>query len=63
MDGNRPKFVEVNGRYEVLEQSQDGTVLLGPDTSAEAIMRRGGSRPMTAEEFERHFGDLRTGPA
>lgn len=34
----------LSGRYEVLEKGEDGTVLLGPDTSAEATMRRSGSR-------------------
>jgi hypothetical protein len=53
----------VNGRYEVLEQGEDGTIVLGPDTSADAIMRRLGSTPMTEQEFERAFGDLPTGPA
>jgi hypothetical protein len=34
--------------------------VIGPDTSAEAIHRRQGSRPATAQEFEQHFGDLPT---
>jgi hypothetical protein len=30
----------------------------GTDLSAKAILARHGERPLTAEEFERHFGDL-----
>ena len=32
----------------------------GTDLSAKAILARHGERPLTAEEFERHFGDLPT---
>jgi hypothetical protein len=67
VDEIRPPIVEVTGavtgRYELLEQSEDGTIMLGPDPSAEAILRRQNSRPATAEEFEAAFGDLPTGDA
>lgn len=53
----------VSGRFELLEQAEDGTIVLGPDTSAEAITRRQNSRPATDEEFEAAFGDLPTGDA
>jgi hypothetical protein len=53
----------VTGRYEVLEEREDGTVVLSPDTSIGAIMRRLGSTRATDEEFEAAFGDLPTGPA
>ncbi len=46
------------GEYVVAERHPDGSVLLAPDTSAEAIRGRLGTRAMTAEEFEQHFGDL-----
>jgi hypothetical protein len=36
-------------------RSADGT-----DLSAKAILARHGERPLTAGEFERHFGDLPT---
>jgi len=49
-----------NGRYEVREQHDDGTLLIAPDTSLEAIMRRLDSRPATAEEFQAALGDLPT---
>lgn len=32
----------------------------GTDLSAKAILARHGERPLTAEEFELHFGDLPT---
>ena len=55
-------FVEVTGavtgHYEVIEHRPDGTIVLGPDTSAAAISERLGTRPMTTDEFEQHFGDL-----
>lgn len=67
MDENSLPIVEVTGalegRYEVLEQAEDGTVVLGPDTSIEAIMRRTGTEPVSQEEFQELFGDLPTGAA
>jgi hypothetical protein len=51
---------DVNGEYIVDEVLADGRLVIGPDTSAEAIHRRQGSRPATAQEFEQHFGDLPT---
>ncbi len=33
---------------------------LVPDTDIEAIRKRLGTEPMSAEEFELHFGDLPT---
>jgi hypothetical protein len=32
----------------------------GTDLSAKAILARHGATPLSAEEFERHFGDLPT---
>lgn len=46
------------GDYIVAERHPDGSVLLAPDTSVAAIRRRAGTRPMTPEEFEQHFGHL-----
>ena len=42
------------------ERLEDGRLALCPDTSVAAIFRRVGGRPMTPEEFERHFGHLPT---
>lgn len=65
VDGSRIVEVTgaVSGRYEVLEEREDGTVVLGPDTSIAAIRRRLGTQPVSAEEFNELFGDLPTGPA
>jgi hypothetical protein len=46
------------GDYIVAERHPDGTVVLAPDTSIEAIRRRSGTEPMSADEFEQHFGAL-----
>jgi hypothetical protein len=48
----------VAGDYIVAERHPDGTVVLAPDTSIAAIRKRLGTRPMTSEEFEEHFGEL-----
>ncbi len=53
----------VTGRYELQERSEDGTIVLRPDTSAAAIMRRLASEPVSTEEFDSAFGDLLTGDA
>lgn len=50
----------VAGSYVVEEQEEDGSLLLRPDTSIEAIRRRVGGRPATREEFERELGHLPT---
>jgi hypothetical protein len=46
------------GDYIVVEHNPDGSLVLAPDTSIEAIRRRTGTRPMTPEEFEERFGHL-----
>ena len=46
------------GEYVVEERHADGTLVLAPATSIEAIRQRLGTRPMAAEEFDEHFGDL-----
>jgi hypothetical protein len=51
---------DLNGEYVVDEVLADGRLVIRPDTSAQAIHRRQGSRPATAAEFEAHFGDLPT---
>lgn len=48
----------VAGDYIVAERHPDGSVLLAPDTSIEAIRKRTGTQRMNPEEFERHFGHL-----
>jgi hypothetical protein len=51
---------DVNGEYVVTDQQPDGELTLVPDTSIAAVRQRLGTEPMSAEEFERHFGDLPT---
>lgn len=67
LDQTRRPIVEVtgalHGRYELQERRDGGSIVLKPDLSDAAIFEREGGRPMTAEEFERAFGDLPTGPA
>jgi hypothetical protein len=48
----------VAGDYVVAERHPDGTVVLAPDTSIEAIRKRVGTRPMTPKEFDEYFGQL-----
>ena len=43
---------DLTGDYVVTEQHEDGKLVLEPDTSASAILRRMDARPATAEEFD-----------
>ena len=49
---------EIAGDYVVAERNEDGSVLLTPDTTVEAIHERLGTKPASEAEFEEHFGDL-----
>jgi hypothetical protein len=51
---------DIAGEYIVIDKRPDGELTLAPDTSITAIRKRLGSEPMSAQEFERHFGDLPT---
>lgn len=42
--------------YVVMNEEPDGTLILRPDTSAEAIRKRLGGVPVTIEEFEAEYG-------
>jgi hypothetical protein len=46
------------GEYVVLEERDDGSLVVAPDTSAEAIRRRHGMTPATLEEFEGEYGPI-----
>jgi hypothetical protein len=48
------------GEYVIEEERPDGRLVLVPDLSVKAILARHGATPMSAENFERHFGDLPT---
>ena len=50
----------INGRYEVREERTDGTLVIAPDTSIDAIRARHGSRPATRKEIDDLFGELPT---
>jgi hypothetical protein len=49
---------DVSGEYIVVEKREDGSLLLQPDTSMEAIRRRHNATPATLEEFEAEYGPL-----
>ena len=52
------------GDYTVESVRADGTVVLKAiDAGAQAMHQRLGVAPVSDEEFERHLGDLPTGPA
>ena len=46
------------GDYVVLEERDDGSLLLGPDTSVEAMRRRHDLTPATLEEFVAEYGPI-----
>ena len=49
---------DLSGEYVVVEQRDDGSVLVKPDTSMAAIHRRHGLTPTTLEEFEAEYGPV-----
>lgn len=51
---------DITGEYLVETRRSDGRLVLVPDTSADAILARHYARPLSADDFERHFGDLPT---
>lgn len=51
---------DLSGEYVVDEVLDDGRLVIRPDTSAQAINRRLGLEPITAAQFDAHFGHLPT---
>lgn len=49
---------DVSGEYVIVEKREDGSLVLEPDTSMEAIRRRHDATPATLEEFEAEYGPL-----
>ncbi len=47
-----------SGDYVVVEERDDGSMIVAPDTSADAILRRLEMTPATLEGFEAEFGPL-----
>lgn len=43
---------DIAGEYVVEDRRPDGRLLLAPDTSWEAILRRGGGRELSDEEYQ-----------
>jgi hypothetical protein len=56
---------DVEGSYVIEEALADGRFVVAPEwpskeTSAEAILERAGAKPLSPEEFDKHFGHLPT---
>ncbi len=49
---------DISGDYVVVETRDDGSVVVRPDTSMDAILRRQNLTPATLEEFEAEFGPI-----
>jgi hypothetical protein len=47
-----------SGDYVVVEERPDGSLVVAPDTSAEAILRRHDMTPATLQEFEAEYGPV-----
>lgn len=46
------------GNYVVLEERQDGSLVVSPETQADAMLRRQGLTPATLEEWEAEYGPV-----
>jgi hypothetical protein len=49
---------DVSGEYVVVEKRDDGSLVVAPDTSVQAMLTRHGMEPATLEEFEAEFGPI-----
>lgn len=49
---------DVSGEYVIVERREDGSLVLEPDTSMEATLRRHNATPATLEEFEAEYGPV-----
>ena len=47
-----------SGNYVIVEEREDGLLILAPDASMAAIRRRHGLEPATLAEFEAEYGPL-----
>jgi hypothetical protein len=47
-----------SGEYIITEERPDGTLVLEPDTSAAAILRRLGHEPASLEDFQAAHGPI-----
>jgi hypothetical protein len=48
----------MSGDYVIVEKREDGSLVLQPDTSIEAIRRRHDATPATLEDFEAEYGPV-----
>jgi hypothetical protein len=46
------------GDYVVIEERQDGSLVVAPETQADAMLRRHGLTPATLEEWEAEYGPV-----
>jgi hypothetical protein len=46
------------GEYIIVEERDDGSLVLKPDTSMEAIRRRHNATPATIQDFEAEYGPV-----
>lgn len=46
------------GDYLVVEERQDGSLVVAPETRADAMLRRQGLTPATLEEWEAEYGPV-----
>ena len=46
------------GDYVVIEERQDGSLVVAPETPADAMLRRHGMTPATLEEWEAEYGPV-----
>lgn len=49
---------DMSGDYVIVEKRDDGSLVLEPDTSIEAIRRRHNAMPAALEEFEAEYGPV-----
>lgn len=49
---------DVSGEYIIVKKREDGSLVLQPDTSTDAIRRRHNATPATLEAFEAEYGPL-----
>lgn len=49
---------DLSGDYVVVDERDDGSLVLAPDTSMDAIRRRHSAVPATLEEFEAEYGPV-----
>jgi len=49
---------DLTGDYVVVDRREDGSLVIEPDTSMQAIRRRHSATPATLDEFEAEYGPV-----